>query len=208
MVVAAGFTLFETMITTNPAAGGRLEGITWWNNPLNPQRNPNEMTFQIFGPNAALVLYAGQYAELRLAAHDAEVVLPKVEPLWGQDDAEAARILSSPPFHGVPDVEKALRAAADENVGRYWRAIRSVAEKLLQPQVDPELQTFSAQHPDGRKLLPVSRVIGPVEVQSYVSTVSVAEAAYLRWRGRDCVHGKDVEDWICAEQTIRGTLAV
>lgn len=203
MVAAGGFRLTETMITSNVAAGGRLEGITWWNNPVDPAKNPNSLTLQIHGVNAILVLYAGQYAERHLASLDRSVVLPNPEPLWGQDDNEAMKILAAKPFKDVPAVEEQMRAAAAENIARYWRAVRGVAAALLEPHPNPEQQAFSARHPAGRQIVPASRVVAGCEVAEHVRLTSVAEAAYLRWCGRDREHGKDLEDWDWAHQMLR-----
>jgi hypothetical protein len=164
LIVACGFKLGETFLTPSATADGTLGGFTGWANPVDPWKNPSAKTFELFGEQVAIVLYGGQYAELRLRELDDTVQVPEREPNWQNDDDEARRVLSSEPLRDRHGFEQLVRDATRANVERLWTPISLVASELLEPFPDAERQTVKSSHPDGKLLVPVSRVLVGDEV--------------------------------------------
>ncbi len=182
---------------------GTVEGYTGWKNRADPQKpGLQQATFTLFGPNAVIVLYAGQFGEQVLACHDREVVVPPREPKWGQDNDQARLILEKAGFTALEADD--LRAQAISLVRRFWRAIRGVAAELLDAYPDhgsevPDPNGNPYLHPDGTRLKRASRVLSETDVAWHVQEVCIAEAAYLRWCGRNREPGDDIGDWIDAK---------
>jgi hypothetical protein len=164
MVVACGFRVRETLLTTSVTQDGSVGGWTSWNNPLGPTQSFNDISVTIFGEHVVQILLAGQVAERHLASQELWIEVPDDDSNWTNDTDEARRYLAMEPLTIMGLLEEPVRAATMLNVRQLWSAISRVADELIRRSPNPADQ-FT---PSG--LVPASRILGHEDVQAGIDT--------------------------------------